>query len=287
MLARLRLNQPPDRLRPGRSIGARSWRLRAVTDRAVAAASSPGVPTLVAAIGGAWALAILVELSGTAGALHHHALIEHGPPIVVALPVFLVAWLVMVVAMMLPASLPAIRVFLAAAAARPLVGLSLARFVGFYALVWAAFGATAFLGDAVLHRIVDATPWLQARPWVIEAGVLALAGAYQFVPLKRRALDACRHPGDRHLGSVGSGEGAIRDGLRHGVDCLASSGALMLLMFAAGIADLWWMAALTAAMAYEAVGRHPRLAASLVGGALIAAAVVVAIGGWGLGFGAP
>jgi predicted metal-binding membrane protein len=138
----------------------------------------------------------------------------------------------------------------------------------------------------VLHRIVDATPWLQARPWVIEAIVLALAGAYQFVPLKRRALDACRHPGDRYFGSVGSRDGAVGEGLRHGVDCLASSGALMLLMFAAGIADLWWMAALTAARWLE--GSSPgRLAASLVGGALIAAAVVVAIGGWGLGFGAP
>jgi hypothetical protein len=40
-------------------------------------------------------------------------------------------------------------------------------------------------------------------------------------------------------------------------------------------------------MAYETVGRHGRLAASLVGGALIAAAVVVAISGRGLGFGAP
>jgi len=42
--------------------------------------------------------------------------------------------------------------------------------------------------------------------------------------------------------------GAFRLGRGHGVYCLGCCWALMLLMFAAGVAALWWMGALTALM---------------------------------------
>ena len=44
---------------------------------------------------------------------------------------------------------------------------------------------------------------------------------------------------------------AFRLGRKHGVFCLGCCWALMLVGFAAGVANLWWMAALTAIMAYE------------------------------------
>ena len=47
-----------------------------------------------------------------------------------------------------------------------------------------------------------------------------------------------------------------RLGLRHGLDCLGASWALMLLMFAEGFANPLWMAALTVLMVYEVGGRH-------------------------------
>ena len=75
--------------------------------------------------------------------------------------------------------------------------LAIAIFLGASAIVWAGFGLAAFIGDMALHHVVDMTPWLGARPWLIEAGVLAAAGAYQFTPLKRRYLAACRRPGER------------------------------------------------------------------------------------------
>src|SRR5512147_2321471 len=68
-------------------------------------------PTVVGiAIAGAWVLAIVAQATGNATLLHHHALIEGGFPLWFAVPVFLLSWQVMVAAMMLPASLPAIRV---------------------------------------------------------------------------------------------------------------------------------------------------------------------------------
>ena len=232
-------------------------------------ASSPLAATLVLSAV-AWAVALAAQLSGNAAVLHHHALIEEGPPLWVAALLFLVAWQVMVAAMMLPASAPAIRSVDARRA-----GIGLAGFLATYALAWSAFGLLAFLGDVALHHLVDTTPWLAARPWLIEASVLTLAGAYQFSPLKRAGLEACRHP---------AGIGRVADrpfatgadlGLRHGVDCVASSWALMLLMFAAGFANLWWMAALAMVMAYEAMGRHGRRAARVAGIGFLALAVVV------------
>jgi predicted metal-binding membrane protein len=231
------------------------------------------VPALVA---GAWALLLGAQATGVAAALHHHALIEDGPPLWVAAPLFVAGWLVMVAAMMLPASLPAVRaVERAADPERP--PLATVSFLGSFAVVWAVFGLLAFLGDAGFHRVVDATPWLGARPWLIEAGIIALAGAYQFTPRKRRSLASCRHPGDLRA-AASMDPAAARFGIRHGLACLGSSWALMLLMFGEGFASLPWMVALTALMVYESIGTHGQRMASAAGLFLIVAAVAVLSG---------
>jgi predicted metal-binding membrane protein len=60
----------------------------------------------------------------------------------------------------------------------------------------------------------------------------------------------------------------------------------MLLMFAAGFANLGWMAALAALMVYETTGRHGQRAASAAGASLLALAGLVVMTGWMPGFGA-
>jgi len=241
--------------------------MRSVKSHAMAAAApssvSPVVPT---AIVGAWLITVVAQGTGNAALLHHHALIEGGPPVWVAVPLFLVAWQVMIAAMMLPASLPTIRVVEAAMGklAQPL--RAEATFLGAFALIWTVFGLLAFMGDVALHHLVDATPWLAARPWLIEASVVSLAGAYQFSRLKRRSLTECRHPaGVLPAAARRPRRGSFALGLAHGLACLGSSGALMLLMFAEGFANVEWMAALTVVMVYEATGRHGLRAASAVG----------------------
>lgn len=231
------------------------------------------VPILVAVC---WAILVVAELTGASAALHHHALIEGGVPITAAVPIFLVGWLVIVAAMMLPASLRAIQ--LAEGAASSVVSPRRARssFLAAFALVWTGFGLVAFLGDVGLHHVVDTTPWLAERPWLIEAAILALAGAYQLLPLKRRSLAACRHPAEpavtASMGRIG------RLDLRHGLACLGSSWALMLLMFAEGFASIGWMVALTALTVYEATGRDGQRAASTAGAVLILAALATVSG---------
>ena len=223
----------------------------------------------------AWLALAALDASGSAATLHHHALIENGPPIWIAIPLFLVAWLVMTAAMMLPASLPAVQAVPVIGTRLRSTGAGLAVFAAFLA-VWAAFGLGAFLGDMVVHRLVDATPWLAARPWLVEATVLAIAGLYQFAPRKRHDLEACRHPG-AHATSP-TLHGAARFGVRHAFACVGSSGALMLLMFGEGFGGLAWMIALSLVMVLETTLRSPRRLTALVGIGLVLLAVATLAG---------
>jgi predicted metal-binding membrane protein len=209
-------------------------------------------PVVIAAIAGAWILAVIAQSSGEARLLHHDALIEGDLAFGIALVLFLLAWQVMIAAMMLPSSLPLIRLFGRAAGAQERPRAAMAAFLGGYALIWTMFGWAAFVGDAVLHNLVDHTPWLAAHPWLIAGGVLVGAGTFQFTALKNRCLQRCRNPRAFILARYDRGpHSAFRLGRDHGLFCLGCCWALMLVMFAAGVANLWWMAALTGLMVLE------------------------------------
>lgn len=108
-------------------------------------------PAVLVAIAAAWLTIVIAQTSGNAAALHHHALIEGGTPPAVAITTFLATWQIMVVAMMWPASLPAIRSFRESGWI-PRPRLAVATFLGTSATVWASFGLAAFLGDMALHH---------------------------------------------------------------------------------------------------------------------------------------
>jgi predicted metal-binding membrane protein len=215
-------------------------------------------------VAAAWLTIAIADATGLAGVLHHHALIEGGLALPLAVGLFAAGWVVMVGAMMMPASSIAIAQHSGAA-----------RFIASYIATWTAFGIACFAGDALIHRIVDSTPWLAANSWVVAAGTLVLAGAYQLLPLKRRFLDACRIP-DRtsHLERA-----AIPAGAAHALDCIGASGPLMLLMFAAGFASLGWMVALALLMFYEVRGARSTLAVRVSGVVLVWLALLTSISG--------
>ena len=75
-----------------------------------AAPRRPRVPAVIPiAIAVAWVLTLAAQLSGWSILVHHDTLIESGAiPLWLGTIVFLVAWQSMVVAMMLPSSLPMI-----------------------------------------------------------------------------------------------------------------------------------------------------------------------------------
>jgi predicted metal-binding membrane protein len=236
-------------------------------------------PAIPVAIGIAWALCILAEATGKAKLLHHDSLLENGPPLWLAVGLFLVSWQVMIAAMMLPSSLPMIRLFGVTSRSQPRPRAVMGAFLGGYAVVWTAFGFVAFFGDLGLHRFVDRTPWLAAHEWVIAGGTLVLAGAFQFSSLKEKCLTECRHPGAFLMQHYRRGVGeAFRIGRKHGVFCLGCCWALMMLMFAAGVANLAWMAVLAGLMVYEKVGTRGEEVTRVAGFALLALGGMVLLG---------
>jgi predicted metal-binding membrane protein len=155
-----------------------------------------------------------------------------------------------------PSSLPLVRLFTTASRGQPRPAAAVAAFLAGYAIVWSAFGALAFGFDVAVHATVDAWPWLAAHDFLIGGGLIAAAGAFQFTPLKYACLDRCRAPGAFLLRHYRRGpRHALRIGARHGADCVGCCWALMLVMFAAGVASLVWMALLTTVMVHEKT--HP------------------------------
>jgi predicted metal-binding membrane protein len=239
-------------------------------------------PLILAAIAGAWLLAIVAQITGSGKLIHHDTLIEGSLPIWVALLLFVLAWQAMIAAMMLPSSLPLMRMFATASANQPNRGAVMTAFLGGYVAIWTLFGIAAFSGDIVVHRLVDRWSWLAAHPWLIAGGVLALAGIFQFSKLQYACLTKGRLPGFYLMQHYRRGTAAaFALGRDHGLFCVGCCWALMLVSFAAGFANLWWMAALTALMVYEKIGTNGKRIVPAVGVVLIIwAALIVAHPAW-------
>ena len=236
-------------------------------------------PTLVWLIAAAWAVAVAAQATGRGSLLHHDTLAGAAVAPWAALGLFLVAWQLMIAAMMLPSSLPLIGLFRRVSDNQPRPRAARAAFLGGYVAVWTAFGAVAFGADLVIHRAVGGWPWLAARPWVLGGAVLVLAGGFQFSGLKEACLRVCRSPGGYLRQHYRRGTAAaFRLGAGHGVFCVGCCWALMLVAFAAGVASLWWMAALTAVMVFEKTGRGGRRGVRPIGVGLIALGVLMLLG---------
>ena len=75
-------------------------------------------PILVG-IAAAWAAAIGAQVAGVAALANHDSLLTgNGPPFVLAALIALLAWQVMIAAMMLPSSLPLVRLYSRATSGR-------------------------------------------------------------------------------------------------------------------------------------------------------------------------
>jgi predicted metal-binding membrane protein len=207
--------------------------------------------SIAAAIGGAWLALVVWGASPYAGWLDHAALGEPGAALALRLPVFVLGWTLMTIAMMLPGSLPMVNLFRRFVATRPDGRALLARLLVGYLAVWAAFGVAAYLADAGLHAAVARVGG--GGEWIAAAVVLA-AGVYQFTPLKQACLEQCRSPYS-FLVPNWSGRRPRSDalllGVRHGLFCLGCCWTLMLLMFALGGANPAWMVGLGVVMATE------------------------------------
>jgi predicted metal-binding membrane protein len=157
-------------------------------------------------------------------------------------------WAVMMVAMMTPAAAPLIAAFGALdrrrARARTAVPATAAMLAG-YLIAWLAFSVAATALQWALHTAGLLSPHIMQATPVAGGIVLILAGGYQFTPLKHTCLARCRSPLDFLVTEWRDGaQGALVMGVRHGGYCVGCCWALMLVLFAAGVMNLLWVAAI-------------------------------------------
>jgi len=211
--------------------------------------------------------------------LDHDGLLGSGLGGAAVLAVFLGGWLLMLMAMMLPSTFRLVDLFMGVIAHRPDRRRVLASLVGGYLVVWLGAGVVALGADAVLHGLARHVGWIEDHHWALATAALALAGAYEFAPIKQRCLEQCRSP--RLLifaawrGQQPEAE-AFGLGVRHGRYCVGCCWALMLVMFAVGLSSLGWMLLLGAVMAIEKNALWGAdLTVPLGGSLLVAAAALV------------
>jgi predicted metal-binding membrane protein len=231
----------------------------------------------------AWLTLWVWERSPYGRYLNHAELGEMGFPgvtgsVFVPVVLYLAGWILMTAAMMLPTTLPLLEIFQRLVKRKPNRWQLMAAVIAGYLGIWLGFGIAAHSADWVLHQAVERSPWLETNGWIIGAGTLVLAGAFQFTRLKYRCLDKCRAPLSfvmEHWRGRHERRNALLLGIRHGIFCVGCCWALMLLMFAVGVGNVGWMLALGAIMAVEKNLPWGRKLSAPVGVALLACGALI------------
>lgn len=184
---------------------------------------------------------------------------------------FVGMWTLMMVAMMLPALMPALWRHRQAVAAidggRRWGRLGVLVGAGYF-LVWAAQGAVSFpLGVAVAGAAMRWPAVARAAPLGVGLVVLA-AGALQVTSWKARHLACCRRL--RPTASFAEGRGAFKQGIRLGLHCGACCAGLTAVLLVVGVMDLAVMAAVTVAITVERLAPAGVRLARAVGAVLVA-----------------
>jgi len=239
----------------------------------------PFIAVMAALISLAW-LALWVWGRSPGGSFYGH----HGPDVFARggafILVFVAGWTVMVVAMMLPTSLPLISLFRTVTRRRRDRALLVALLVAGYLCTWTLFGVLVYLGGWGLHQIARQSGWLEANAALLGAGIIILAGLYQFTPLKRKCLEKCRSPLSfivEHWRGSRERSQAFRLGAHHGLFCVGCCWSLMLLMFVVGTGSLGWMLALGTVMAVEKNVPWGRRIGAPLGATLVGCGLILGI----------
>jgi predicted metal-binding membrane protein len=187
---------------------------------------------------------------------------------------FLVTWLVMMVAMMFPSVAPMTLAFASMTRLRGEGSIATALFVLGYLAVWALSGVVPLGVQQAINQI-----WMSPPSWLPRAGgaLILVAGLYQFTPLKDTCLRACRSPlGFVMTHNFGGGlPAALRAGAAHGVYCLGCCWALMAVLAVLGLMNLAWMAVIAAVFFVEKNVRRGDVLPRVVGAACIAGGLAI------------
>jgi predicted metal-binding membrane protein len=191
-----------------------------------------------------------------------------------------VMWAVMMVAMMLPGTIPMLTMYAAIVRSKGIGGgANLWVFAAGYVVVWTLFSALATLLQTALQNVSLVSDEMRATP-LLGGLILIVAGLYQFTPFKSTCLSHCRSPIGFFMSEWREGIiGAIIMGIRHGAYCAGCCWPLMLLLFVAGVMNLLWVAAISALVLVEKVSRYGKPVATAAGAVLVGSGLLLAVFG--------
>jgi predicted metal-binding membrane protein len=177
----------------------------------------------------------------------------------------------MTAAVMLPSTLLMLPAYVLLDQWREHVVGKLAGFIGAYATAWTIFALFAFLGDTLIHLLVNRWFWLYAHSWLIAPVTLGIAGIYEVSTFKVRCLKMCRNfPGTCLSTMPKEVRSPLRLGAKYGQFCVGSCWAFMLVMFGNGGRSLIWIAALTVIiLAEQSMPRYQLLRYAIGSGFLL------------------
>ncbi|HEX5069723.1 MAG TPA: DUF2182 domain-containing protein [Vicinamibacterales bacterium] len=184
-------------------------------------------------------------------------------------------WIVMMIGMMSPATLPVLFVVARSESARNGAPLrTTGMFAAGYLAVWTSFSVVAAVLQWTLHDLA-LLPASMTLASGIGGVVLIGAGLYQLTPLKRACLVYCRNPMDVLMTHWRAGlAGAWRMGAHHGWHCVGCCWALMVVLFAVGIMNLAWVGFIAVFVLLEKMNVGGAWLTRVAGGLLIAGGVV-------------
>lgn len=164
-----------------------------------------------------------------------------------------VMWAVMMAGMMIPSAAPAILLFTSLrrhAGASPAVhGL---LFASGYLAAWTAFSLAATAMQWWLSERSVLSAQMTSEGAAFAGALFIAAGLYQLTPLKLACLAKCRSPAQFLVEHRREGaRGAFAMGAHHGLHCTGCCWALMALLFAFGVMNLLWVAALAGVVLLE------------------------------------
>jgi predicted metal-binding membrane protein len=186
-------------------------------------------------------------------------------------------WTVMMVGMMAASVAPVLLLYAGAQSRRDDAGARFAvlLFGCGYAAVWIGFSAVAAAAQWVLHNTALLSPDMRAIGPQPAGLILTVAGVYQATPWKGACLTYCRSPLAFLMTNWRDGRfGPFIMGLRHGLHCVGCCWALMCVLFAVGVMNLLWVAALTMVIFLEKVGPGGAIVGRAAGIVLVAVGVV-------------
>lgn len=193
-------------------------------------------------------------------------------------------WAIMMVAMMVPAVSPVILLFAEINRRRrgqQSAFVATGQFLLGYLAVWTGFSLAATFAQWGLLTVALLSPMMEGTSKALSAGLLLVAGLFQFSRLKYACLAHCRSPMGFFLTEWRDGPwGAFKMGLKHGGYCLACCWALMALLFAVGVMNLLWVAGLSAFVLVEKLTPANRWISRLGGLCFIAWAAWIITGNW-------